>query len=87
MKKNQWLTVKDLIEILNTMPQDAKVIVNNYSLFEDGDYYATRDNIVLYPDIDGENQVMVGTNYLTLALGSEVALYDYGRRSQKKSKD
>ena len=72
MKKNQWLTVKDLIEILNTMPQDAKVIVNNYRLFEDGDYYATRDSVELYPDVDGENQVMIGTNHMTLALGSEV---------------
>lgn len=72
MKKNQWLTVKDLIEILNTMPQDAKVIVNNDSLFEDGDYYATRNDIELYPDVEGEQQVMIGTNHMTLALGSEV---------------
>lgn len=72
MKKNQWLTVKDLIEILNTMPQDAKVIVNNDSLFDDGDYYATRNDIELYPDVEGEDQVMIGTNHMTLALGSEV---------------
>ena len=72
MKKNQWLTVKDLIEILDTMPQDAKVIVNNYSLFEDGDYYATRDSIELLPSVLGEDQVMIGTNHMTLALGSEV---------------
>lgn len=72
MKKNQWLTVKDLIEILNTMPQDAKVIVNNYSLFEDGDYYATRDSVELFPGVLGEDQVMIGTNHMTLALGSEV---------------
>ena len=72
MKKNQWLTVKDLIEILNTMPPDAKVIVNNDSVFDDGDYYATRNDIELYPDVEGEQQVMIGTNYLTLALGSEV---------------
>lgn len=72
MKKNQWLTVKDLIEILNTMPQGAKVIVNNYSLFKDGDYYATRDSVELYLDVEGEQQVMVGTNHMTLALGSEV---------------
>ena len=72
MKKNQWLTVKDLIEILNTMPPDAKVIVNNDSVFDDGDYYATRNDIELYPDVEGEKQVMIGTNYLTLALGSEV---------------
>lgn len=71
-KKNQWLKVSDLVEILNTMPQDAMVIVHNSSTFEDGDYYATRDDIELYPDVDGENQVIIGTNYLTLALGSEV---------------
>lgn len=72
MKKNQWLAVKDLIEILNTMPQDAKIIVNNYSLFEDGDYYATRDSIELFSGVMGEDQVMIGTNHMTLALGSEV---------------
>lgn len=72
MNKNQWLTVRDLIEILNTMPQDAKVIVNNYSLFEDGDYYATRDSIELFSGVLGEDQVMIGTNHMTLALGGDV---------------
>lgn len=72
MKKNQWLTVKDLIDILSTMPQGAMVIVYNSAMFEEGSYYATRQDIELYSDIDGENQVMIGTNYLTLALGSEV---------------
>ena len=69
MKKNQWLKVSDLIEILNTMPQDAMVIVYNSAMFEEGSYYATRQDIELYPDVDGENQVLIGTNYLTLALG------------------
>ena len=54
------------------MPQDAVVIVHNSSMFAHGDYYATRDDIELYPDIEGEKQVMIGTNYLTLALGWEV---------------
>lgn len=72
MKKNQWLTVKDLIEILNTRPQDAKVIVHNTSMFVDGDYYATRSDIEVYSDVEGETQVMIGTNYLTQALDSEV---------------
>ncbi len=73
MKKNQWLTVKDLIEILNTMPQDAKVIINNDNIFENGQYYATRDSVELYDD-NGyeEDQVMIGTNYNTIALGGEV---------------
>jgi len=70
-KKNVWLTVSDLIEILSTMPQDAMVIVHNSSMFEQGDYYATRNDIELYPDVEGEKQVMIGTNYLTTALGSE----------------
>ena len=71
MKKNQWLTVKDLIEILNIMPQDAKVIVHNSSMFVDGDYYATRNDIELY-SVGGEKQVIIGTNYLTLALEDDV---------------
>lgn len=70
-KKNVWLKVSDLIEILSTMPQDAMVIVHNSSMFVQGDYYATRNDIELYPDVEGEKQVMIGTNYLTTALGSE----------------
>ena len=66
MKKNQWLSVADLIEILQTMPQDAKVIVNNDDLFEKGTYYATRDRIELYDD--DEKQVIIGTNYNTQSL-------------------
>lgn len=72
-KKNVWLKVSDLIEILSTMPQDAMVIVHNSSMFVNGDYYATRNDIELYPDVEGEKQVMIGTNYLTMALGSEEA--------------
>ena len=68
-KKNQWLKVSDLIKILSTMPQDAKVIVHNSSMFEHGDYYATRHDIELYPNVEGEKQVIIGTNYSTLALG------------------
>lgn len=71
MKKNKWLSVADLIEILQTMPQDAKVIINNDNIFENGYYYATRDSIELYKECDGneENQVMIGSNYNTIALG------------------
>ena len=72
MKKNQWLSVADLIEILQTMPQDAKVIVDNNDMFENNCYYATRDCVELY---DGggyeENQVMIGSNHNTIALGGE----------------
>lgn len=70
-KKNQWLKVSDLVEILSGMPQDAAVVVHNSAMFEHGDYYATRSDIELLPDVDGEMQVMIGTNYLTMALGSE----------------
>ncbi len=70
-KKNQWLKVSDLIEILSTMPQDAMVMVHNSSMFEHGDYYATRNDIELLPDVGGETQVMIGTNYLTMSLESE----------------
>ena len=72
MKKNQWLSVADLIEILQGMPQDAKVIINNDNIFVNGCYYATRDSIELFSDMLGEDQVMIGTNHMTLALGSEV---------------
>ena len=48
------------------MPQDAKVIVNNDNLFENGTYYATRDSIELYDD--DEKQVIIGTNYNTQSL-------------------
>ena len=70
-KKNVWLKVSDLIEILSTMPQDAMVIVHNSDMFVSGDYDAARNDIELYPDVEGEKQVMIGTNYLTMALGSE----------------
>lgn len=70
--KNQWLSVADLIEILQTMPKDAKVIVNNNDMFVNGCYYVTRDSIELYKDgSHEEDQVMIGTNYNTIALGFE----------------
>lgn len=71
-KKNQWLSVTDLIEILQTMPKDAKVIIDNNNTFENGCYYVTRDSIELYKDGSYEEyQVMIGTNYNTIALGFE----------------
>lgn len=70
--KNQWLSVADLIEILQTMPKDAKVIVNNNDMFVNGCYYVTRDSIELYKDgSHEEDQVMIGTNYNMIALGFE----------------
>ena len=72
MKNNQWLSVADLIEILQTMPQDAKVIVNNDNMFVNGCYYVTRDCIELYADDSyEEDQVLIGTNHNTIALGFE----------------
>ena len=65
-KNSQWLTVTDLIEILQDMPQDAMVTVYNNDMFENGSYYATRDSIVLYAS--DEKQVEIGTNYNTQTL-------------------
>ena len=67
MKKNQWLSVADLIEILQTMPQDAKVILRNNDGYFNGDYYATRDSIKLFTYADSNSEVLVGTNYSTRA--------------------
>lgn len=67
MTKSQWLRVQDLIELLLTMPQDAKIVVYNCDIFEPGSYYATRDSIESYTS-DGEKQVMIGTNYNTQSL-------------------
>ena len=67
MIKSQWLRVQDLIELLLTMPQDAKIVVYNCDIFEPGCYYATRDSIESYTS-DGEKQVMIGTNYNTQSL-------------------
>lgn len=69
MAKNKWLTVGDLIEILEIFPQDAKIVVENDGAFEDGVYYATRDEVT-FCVADDEKQVTIGTNYNTKALGS-----------------
>ena len=61
-KKNQWLSVADLIEILQAMPQDAKVVVNNDDTWVNGDYIATRDSVEFY---EKENIAVIGTNHNT----------------------
>ena len=66
-KQSQWLTVQDLIELLLTMPQDAKIVVDNCDIFEPGFYYATRDSIESFTS-DGEDQVIIGTNHNTRSL-------------------
>lgn len=66
-KKNQWLTVGDLIDILSNMPKDAMVVVSNDYMYNPGTYYATRDSIRFY-DCEPERQVEIGTNYNTLAM-------------------
>lgn len=66
-KKNQWLTVKDLIDILNSLPKDAMVVVSNDSTYVDGTYYATRDSIHFY-NCEPEKQVEIGTNYNTRSM-------------------
>ena len=67
MKKNQWLSVSDLIEILQTMPKNAKVILHNSDMYVSGDYYATRDSVELFTCKDANPEVLVGTNYNTRA--------------------
>ena len=66
--KNQWLTVGDLIDILEKYPKDAKCIVENDESFYNGSYYVTRDSITSYT-VEGETQVLIGTNHNTIALG------------------
>lgn len=66
-KKNQWLTVKDLIDILKHLPKDAMVVVSNNCMYNDGTYYATRDSIHFY-NCEPEKQVEIGTNYNTLSM-------------------
>ena len=65
--KSQWLSVKDIITLLLTMPQDAMIVVDNCDIFESGTYYATRDSIESFTS-DGEDQVVIGTNYNTRSL-------------------
>jgi len=67
MKKNQWLSVADLIEILQDMPKNAKVILYNNDAYINGFYYATRDSIELFTYKDANPEVLVGTNYNTRA--------------------
>jgi hypothetical protein len=66
MKKNQWLSVADLIEILQDMPQNAKVILHNTDMYVSG-YYATRDSVELFTYKDANPEVLIGTNYNTRA--------------------
>ena len=66
-KKNQWLTVEDLIDILKHLPKDAMIVVNNNYMYDEGTYYATRDSIHFY-NCEPEKQVEIGTNYNTLAM-------------------
>ncbi len=67
MKKNQWLSVADLIEILQDMPQNAKVILHNPDMYVTGYYYATRDSVELFTYKDDTPEVLIGTNYNTRA--------------------
>ncbi len=66
-KKNQYLTVKDLIYILKHLPKDAMIVVSNDPTYNEGTYYATRDSIHFY-NCEPERQVEIGTNYKTLSM-------------------
>lgn len=69
-KKNMWLSAGDLIEILKKYPSDSKIVVENDEAFYNGSYYATRDAIT-FNNVEGENQVTIGTNHNTIALGGD----------------
>ena len=60
------LRVKDLIEKLQELPPDAKVIFENQPLYEEGMYYATE--VILHDTDPDEIQVEIGSNHATIAL-------------------
>lgn len=73
MAKRTHLRVKDLIEQLQKMPPEAKVVFINDNIYENGMYYAT--SVELHEDdsdeLPKEDQVEIGTNYATQAYGWE----------------
>ena len=54
------MTVKQLIEKLEKMPEDAIVFVENDSLYIDGSYMVTSNEIEYF---DCDNTVVIGTDY------------------------
>ena len=69
--KNQWMTVKDLKELLNRFPDDTMICVDNNEICNNGTYYATQDSIKFFK-IEGVNHLIIGTNYITRSLGGEI---------------
>ena len=62
------MTVKQLMNKLKRMPEDAKVVIYNDEMNGDGMYYATDAK---YDETMGEPQVEIKTNYERIAKGWE----------------
>ena len=60
------MTVKQLMNKLKRMPEDAKVVMYNQDLFVNGMYYATDAE---YDETMGEPQVEIMTDYERIAKG------------------
>lgn len=68
--KKQWITAKDLKNLLNNLPDDTMICVDNNEMFNNGTYYATQDYIEFFK-VEGVNHLIIGTNYFTKALGED----------------
>ena len=62
------MTVKQLMNKLKRMPEDAKVVIYNDEMNGDGMYYATDAE---YDETMGEPQVEIKTDYERIAKGWE----------------
>lgn len=54
------MTVKQLINKLKKMPEDATVVIENNSMYFDGTYQVISSEVEHYPE---DNTVIVGTDY------------------------
>ena len=60
------MTVKQLMNKLKRMPEDAKVVIYNNEMYCKGMYYATEAE---YDETMGEPQVEIMTDYARIAKG------------------
>lgn len=68
--RKQWMTAKDLKKLLDNFPDDTMICVDNNHDFIHGTYYATQDSLEFFK-VEGVGHLIIGTNYITRALGSE----------------
>lgn len=54
------MTVKQLINKLKNMPEDARVVIENDAMYVNGIYQVVSSEIEYYPE---DNIVIVGTDY------------------------